>query len=557
MSYKKTKLSKNFIAKDDALNKYYTFDEFCTNFDDYKGKELGRGSFGTASILKNMEKFFGDREVVVKEIKVRHSNIQNECYENVNIEIGRKKDKPQQLKNVFFCQGENLVLSEYYISLIASQLNSVNFIDTYVYKDCTEDKVPKSQFIFMEKIDKTFHEVVYKDFFRKIRALNEQFEDLMQLFTKSQTEDLDEKIRKKAQELENYYRKFDVLIIQILHALWCLHAAGINHNDCKSDNIFCVSKSNYVVTHTKKKLSDYKYVEYDFTSGGEGKKIYIPVEDIEYVIKVGDFGLSQKFSPPAILTSYIDQPWQLDFLCPFYDLMLAFSIIDESASLFYNSIQADLVGLGKSVDFMNNKVDVDEFIKKWEGELCHKCDQECNITKGINFLINQGTDETKQLLAESINENFDAICETLMVNDKDANKDRRQHYNFLMSEMKNSKHTVDTIINSKYFNTRMSQLKQYGWKIGSIESDQSVLSFGGPGVRENKPVVYNKYNIADDSDGDSDTSDSSDSDSDGVSDLTDTESVDSFHSSRSNTRSGSSPYQIFQLEMTPRASKRR
>lgn len=63
--------------------------------------------------------------------------------------------------------------------------------------------------------------------------------------------------------------------------------------------------------------------------------------------------------------------------------------------------------------------------------------------------------------------------------------------------------------------------------------------------------------IADDSDGDSDTSDSSDSDSDCVSDLTDTESVDSFHSSRSNTRSASSPYQIFQLEMSPRASKRR
>ena len=549
MSYTKTKLSKNFIASDTAMNKYYTFDEFCTNFDDYKGKELGKGSFGTASILKNMEKFFGDREVVVKEIKVRHSNIQNECYENVNIEIGRKKDDPQMLKNVFFCQGENLVLSEYYISLIASQMNSVNFIDTYVYKDCTEDKVPKSQFIFMEKIDKTFHDVLYKDFFKKIRQLNEQFGDLMEQYNKSPSDDVNKKITEKAQKLENYYRKFDVLIIQILHALWCLHSAGINHNDCKSDNIFCVKKENYV-TQTKKKLTDYEYVEYDFSSGGgSGKKIYIPVDDIEYVVKVGDFGLSQKFSPPAILTSYIDQPWQLDFLCPFYDLMLAFSIIDESASLFYNSIQADLVGLGDSIDFMNNKVDVNKFIKKWEDELCHKCDQECKITKGINFLIKQGTVETKQILQERINENFVSICETLMVNDKNAGKDRRQHYNFLMSEMKNSKHTVDTIINSNYFNTRMAQLtKSSNWKIGSFGDSAKVLSFGGPGIREIKNVVYNKYNIADDSDGDSDSYNS-----DSISDLTDTESVDTFHSSRSNTRSpgssGKSPYQIFQMDM--------
>lgn len=541
MSYKKTKLSKNFIAKDDALNKYYTFDDFCTNFDDYKGKELGKGSFGTASILKNMEKFFGDREVVVKEIKVRHSNIQNECYENVNIEIGRKKDKPQQLKNVFFCQGENLVLSEYYIGLIASQLNSVNFIDTYVYKDCTEDKVPKSQFIFMEKIDKTFHDVLYKEFFKKISSLNEKLENLTLQSQDTPSEELEKKIIEKGEELETMHRKFDVMIIQILHALWCLHTSGINHNDCKRDNIFCVSKKNYI-TQTKKKLTDYKYVEYDFSAssgnGGKSRKIYIPTDDIEYVIKLGDFGLSQKFSPPAILTSYIDEPWQLDFLCPFYDLMLAFSVIDDSTSLFYKSIQADLAGIGDSVDLMNKKVDVDKFIKTWETELCDKCDKECKIAKGINFLINHQHPESKEILQERISENFDEVCKTLTTTTKNVDKDRRQHYNFLMSEMKNSNHTVDTIINSRYFDTRMSQLtKYYGWKLDSADTDGEVLSFGGPGVREIKQAIYNKYNIADDSDGDSDT--------------TSDDSVDSFHSSRSNTWSGSSngsPYQIGKFE---------
>jgi hypothetical protein len=170
-----------------------------------------------------------------------------------------------------------------------------------------------------------------------------------------------------------------------------------------------------------------------------------------------------------------------------------------------------------------------------------------------------------------------------MVNDKDAGKDRRQHYNFLMSEMKNSKHTVETIINTKYFKTRMIQLKSYGWKLddeilseanspNSSSLVSSIINFGRSGVRDNKPSVYNKYNIADDSDGDSYTSDESESggspkprlrpgykhnlsdssDSDGVSELTDTESVDTFHSSRSNTRSASSkgsPYQIFQMDM--------
>jgi hypothetical protein len=123
----------------------------------------------------------------------------------------------------------------------------------------------------------------------------------------------------------------------------------------------------------------------------------------------------------------------------------------------------------------------------------------------------------------------------------------------------------------------MIQLKSYGWKIDDEidEASSSIITFGKSGVRDNKPVVYNKYNIADDSDGDSYTSDSSHSggipihrlrpgykhnlsDSSGP----DVGSNDSFHSSRSNTesvgtyfpsqsttRSKGSPYQIFQMDM--------
>jgi hypothetical protein len=54
----------------------------------------------------------------------------------------------------------------------------------------------------------------------------------------------------------------------------------------------------------------------------------------------------------------------------------------------------------------------------------------------------------------------------------------------------------------------MIQLKSYGWKIDDeirddSNSSNSIINFGRSGVRDNKPTVYNKYNIADDSDGDS------------------------------------------------------
>ena len=247
------------------------------------------------------------------------------------------------------------------------------------------------------------------------------------------------------------------------------------------------------------------------------------------------------------------------------------------------------MGIGDSIDFINNKIDTDKFLKQSKNILCQRCDQSCKNVQALNRLIK--TQLNNSVLSDGkvkdiIKEGFDIICEAFMVNNKDADKDRRQNYNFLMSEMKNSNHTVDTIINTNYFKERMIQLKSYGWKIddeirdvSNSNSSSLFINFGRSGVRDNKPVFYNKYNIADDSDGESYTSDSSESgynqggipmphlrpgykhslsdSSNEVSELTDTETVGSFYSTAGSSSSKSSPHQIFQLEMTPRSSKRR
>jgi hypothetical protein len=186
--------------------------------------------------------------------------------------------------------------------------------------------------------------------------------------------------------------------------------------------------------------------------------------------------------------------------------MLAFSIIDDSTSLFYKSIQADIMGIGDSIDFINNKIDTDKFLKQSKNILCQRCDQSCKNVQALNRLIK--TQLNNSVLSDGkvkdiIKEGFDIICEAFMVNNKDADKDRRQNYNFLMSEMKNSNHTVDTIINTNYFKERMIQLKSYGWKIddeirdvSNSNSSSLFINFGRSGVRDNKPVFYNKYNIA-------------------------------------------------------------
>ena len=79
--------------------------------------------------------------------------------------------------------------------------------------------------------------------------------------------------------------------------------------------------------------------------------------------------------------------------------------------------------------------------------------------------------------------NFDTFARCIFWNKKDANKDRRQIYNFKLSQMKNSDIDVDRIIGTGFF---QEQLNQYGW---NSNDSHSILPFGGPGNYEFPRII--------------------------------------------------------------------
>jgi len=388
------------------------FDKLCKDFDLYKGAQLGKGSYGTAYDFKDLEKFFVDKDVVVK--RIIDSN-ETDCSEKI------VKTKKGDIK-ALYCQGQNLVLAEYYISIAASKLNSENFIKTYVYKSCDD-----SQFIFMEKVDATFRK------FAENRVMEEYF---------------------------------DAILIQILHALWSLHKAGISHNDSKGDNIFLTKAENYV-SKNGSRLQDYEYVEYDFGF----KKIYIPVEDIKYVVKIGDFGLSQKYSEPAVLTDFIYEPWVISDVVPLYDIMLAFSEIKSHTSPLYKTIQTFILGFEESIDYVSGVFDRERIKDLWTNNIKCICDESCSIVeKTDKIILNSPQNEFENFLQKEVKD----FIYCIFFNNRDEGVNRRQTFNFLLPKMKESGIDIEKIITTNFFNT---QIQEYEWD--DVDSDK-ILLFGGP-----------------------------------------------------------------------------
>lgn len=201
--------------------------------------------------------------------------------------------------------------SEYANSLFASELlrqqHSINFVHTFSFATCSEMLLPAvyarrlqskgsydpklaeryvAQYTFMEKIDGT----------------------LRSLLTSNPT----------PAELDGWF-------IQIMHAMAVYQTIyQLQHNDLHDDNVFYLEVKPDT-TWKNKTVSLFNYFSYRVGN----KSVYIPA--LRYLMKIGDWGLSIKYSTPiigdlvAVTTGYDQQdgegPWVPNFYDETYDLM--------------------------------------------------------------------------------------------------------------------------------------------------------------------------------------------------------------------------------------------
>ncbi len=95
------------------------------------------------------------------------------------------------------------------------------------------------------------------------------------------------------------YKDLDVCLIQVLHSIAVYQRKQISHNDLHSENILI----EQILLNTKwnhQELINYAHFQYDL---GDAGSLYTPF--VPFLIKIIDFGLSCKYSPPPILNRRI------------------------------------------------------------------------------------------------------------------------------------------------------------------------------------------------------------------------------------------------------------
>ena len=358
-------------------------------------KELGRGVFGTAFLIKI--KGMGPKEYVAKRsfgsVKTMHAEqtfpleeyakIISKTYMtdlqtviNLNggdpnkiINKGNKIYVPEysticrtaKLKDFPRFDGEGATIiqpgsylcddeqySEYVIGVLAGNLyrkgTSINFLDIFGFATCLTTKKRKSkvsQYVFMDRIDTDLHA--------------------------------------KFDEITQNKKMASAFLIQIIHAIATYqHHYKLVHNDLHSGNVFI----EYVTPNTKfngETLYDADWYHYHIS----GTDIYIPA--IPYIAKIGDFGLSVKWSSPIVGNKYVvttgfDQqdgngPWIPNWYAESYDMLYVtrFFYTDNTKNVFIRKLFAQMLGL-KTFDPM-----------------------EINIASGKIFTLDNGRPKMKYL----------------------------------------------------------------------------------------------------------------------------------------------------------------
>jgi len=207
-------------------------------------------------------------------------------------------------------------IPEYVLSLLVANLyrdgTCVHFIDTVDLLTCVEAGSPK-QYTIMEKVDNTLLKIIEC-------ALHEEM--------------------------------VACLLIQILFAVACYqHRYQISHNDLHYNNVLI----KYVTPDTEwngQKLADASYHHYHIL----GTDLYIPA--IPVLVKIADFGLGVKWSPPVIGDEYyatVSDYIPHEFVPQYDSLYITFIIrrVSKTPSFFVRTVQKASIGDG-TIAYIDN-----------------------------------------------------------------------------------------------------------------------------------------------------------------------------------------------------------
>lgn len=289
-------------------------------------KPLGQGGSGVVYSIKIGNK---SNDYVVKlAYEIDANNMIKPCYSDIQRSYKPTAKLPSHYKFPFSKEIRepnytcNETYSEYLISLLMSRLYKngnvsgkptgpfcINFIDVLDFVTCYK---PLTQYTFMERMDGVLYD-----------AINE-----------SKLDEIDIKS----------------IIIQILFAI-CMyqHHYKISHNDLHAENIFVKNIDNGDIIYNGKSLKDVKYFAYKLPND---KYIFFPRG--KYLIKIGDWGYSCKFSDTKILNedvmtgkTSIKRP---NWYEPLYDLLYVIDILIETEDTFAYVIR-NIITSGKMIPY--------------------------------------------------------------------------------------------------------------------------------------------------------------------------------------------------------------
>ena len=290
------------------------------------------------------------------------------------------------------CRGE---YTEYLVSLLMGNLYRsgvcINFIDSFYFATCADTGGEYKQYTFMEQINGSIQATLPEDEIEEFETAKRSRSAAKTRLQKAPYQATMDKLKPiidakeaSANRKESEYLKYTSnLLIQTLFAIVVYNVKyRLVHGDLHGGNVF-IKNIDETTTWKGQTLHDADYFEYVLY----GQSIYLP--KIPYLVKIGDFGLSNKYAKPMILNSEImdrglDQNDDEGALIPnFYSN--TYDILFFLMSLTYFTQQTNL----ETREPMMSQQDK-EFIKSiWMSIF-----KDANITdydEGIKYFIRRGS----------------------------------------------------------------------------------------------------------------------------------------------------------------------